>query len=130
MDRTQRQLLLAMGYSEKAVSILEKSLNMGKMDNPSITEQHQGSCGDILILSLKIKNNVIKNAKYEYIGCAGLQACASALSEMIKDKTLEQANKIEVGDIIHYLEGIPKQKYECAMISRETLRKAIRSWQA
>ena len=128
MDRTQRQLLLAMGYSEKAVSILEKSLNMGKMDNPSITEQHQGSCGDILILSLKIKNNVIKNAKYEYIGCAGLQSCASALSEMIKGKTLEEAERFEIEDIINFLEGIPQKKYECAEIARDTLRKIIGNW--
>ena len=129
MEHTHRNLLLAMGYSEKAVSILEQNLNMGKMENASITEQHQGNCGDILILSLKIEQDIIKDAMYEYIGCAGLQACASALSEMIKDLTLEQANKIEIQDIIQYLGSIPEQKYECAMISRETLRKAIRTWQ-
>jgi NifU-like protein len=128
LDQTHRQLLLAMGYSEKAVSIIEKKLNMGKMENPSLTEQHQGKCGDILILSLQIEQNVIKNAIYEYIGCAGLQACASALTEMINGKTLQQAEKIEVDDILRHLEGIPQQKYECAMISRETLRKALDNW--
>jgi NifU-like protein involved in Fe-S cluster formation len=128
VDQTHRQLLLAIGYSKKAVTILEKNVNMGKMDHPSITEQHQGKCGDILILSLKINENVIKDARYEYIGCAGLQSCASALCEMIKEKTLSEAQKIEVDDIIQYLEGIPHQKYECAMISRDTLRKAIDKW--
>jgi hypothetical protein len=39
-----------MGFSEKAVAILEQNLNMGSMDQPSITKQHQGSCGDILFL--------------------------------------------------------------------------------
>jgi nitrogen fixation NifU-like protein len=125
MDQTHRQLLLAMGYSEKAVVILEKNLNMGKMEHPSITAQHQGKCGDILILSLQIEDHIIKNAMFEYIGCAGLQSCASALTEMIKGKSLLQAGKIKAEDLIEYLQGIPQQKFECALIAQETLRKAL-----
>ena len=127
MDQTHRQLLLAMGYSEKAVAILEKNLNMGKMEHPSITAQHQGKCGDILILSLQVENKTIKNAMFEYIGCAGLQSCASALTEMIKGMSLSQAGKIKAEDLIEYLQGIPPQKFECALIAQETLRKALAS---
>jgi len=117
-----------MGFSEKAVLILEKQINIGTMNQPSITEQHQGSCGDILFLSLKIEDESIKEAMFEYIGCAGLQSCASALTEMIKNKTLEEAAKIDVNEIIDYLNGIPEQKYECAEIARDTLGKAIQNW--
>jgi len=117
-----------MGFSEKAVLILEKQINIGTMNQPSITEQHQGSCGDILFLSLKIEDESIKDAMFEYIGCAGLQSCASALTEMIKNKTLEEAAKIDVNEIIDYLNGIPEQKYECAEIARDTLGKAIQNW--
>jgi NifU-like protein involved in Fe-S cluster formation len=129
MDDIRKQLLLGMGFSEKAVAILEQELNLGALDGESITAQHQGTCGDILILHLKISNNVITNAKYEYVGCAGLQACASALTEMIKGQPLDRARAIEVADIIAYLDGIPAQKYECAAISRDTLRKAAGAWQ-
>ena len=128
MDEGRQQLLEDMGFSPKAISILENNLNMYAMENPSITEKHQGSCGDILFLSLKITSNSIENAAYEYIGCAGLQACASALTEMIKGKRLDEAANIGVKDIIDYLEGIPQQKYECAEISRDTLRKALMKW--
>jgi len=128
MEEVRQQLLEAMGFSPKAITILEKNLNMYTLENPSITEKHQGSCGDILFLSLKISNNQIDNAAYEYIGCAGLQACASALTEMIKGKEIDEIKNIEVKDIIDYLEGIPKQKYECAEISRDTLRKALSKW--
>ena len=128
VDEVRKQLLQAMGFSRKAISILEKSLNMFTMKNPSITEKHQGNCGDILFLSLKIENDYIRDASYEYIGCAGLQACASALTEMIKGKRLVDVTKYEVKDIINYLEGIPQQKYECAEISRDTLRKAVDKW--
>ena len=128
MDEVREQLLEAMGFSKKAISILRDSVNMYTMENPSITEQHQGTCGDILFLSLKIDEDKIQDAAYEYIGCAGLQACASGLTEMIKGKNITEATHYEVQDIIDYLEGIPEQKYECAEISRDTLRKAIEKW--
>lgn len=124
----RKKLLRDMGFSEKAVSILEKNLNMRRMKNPSITEKHQGSCGDILFLSLKIEDDRIKEACYEYIGCAGLQSCASALTEMIRGTTLDQAGNYEMEDIITFLEAIPPQKYECAEIARDTLRKALHNW--
>jgi len=125
LDETRKQLLLAMGYSEKAVAILKSESNMGIMENPSVQAKHQGSCGDIMILSLKIEQGIIKDAQYEYVGCAGLQSCASALTEMIKGMSTKNAVKIDQDKIIQYLEGIPEQKYECAEIAQDTLRKAI-----
>ena len=130
MKETREKLLSDMGFSEKAISILNQKVNMGNMENPSITEQHQGTCGDILFLSLKIENGIIADALYEYIGCAGLQSCASALTSMIKGKSLEDAKNYSIDDIIDFLEGIPPQKYECAEIARDTLQKAIQNWES
>ena len=127
MEKIREKLLLDMGFSQKAVYILDQELNMGTMQNPVITEQHQGSCGDILFLSLNIQDEKIEDAMFEYIGCAGLQFCASAIIELIRGKSIEFALQIEVDDIIAFLEGISKQKYECAEIARDTLRKAINS---
>jgi len=129
MNDMRRELLSDMGFSEKAISILDQNLNIGKMEKASIVEKHQGRCGDILFIALKIQQNIIKNAMYEYIGCAGLQACASALTEMIKGMKLDEAAQIKVSDILHYLNGIPKQKYECAEIACDALHKAIFKWQ-
>ena len=130
MEEIRKQLLLGMGFSEKAIDVLEKGLNMGSMENPSITAQHEGTYGDIMILHLKIEDNKIIDTRYEYVGCAGLQACASAVTEVIKGETLDQAYTIEIEDIIDFLVSIPQQKYECAEISRDTLRKAINEWSA
>ncbi len=128
MDEIRQKLLIDMGFSQKAVTILEQNLNMGTMTNPTITEQHQGSCGDILFLSLKIESDIIKDAMFEYIGCAGLQSCASAIIELIRNKPLSSAEQIEIADIIDFLQGIPKQKYECAEIARDTLRNAVHNY--
>jgi NifU-like protein involved in Fe-S cluster formation len=129
MDTVRKKLLSDMGFSKKAIGILDQNLNMGTMKDPSITQQHQGSCGDILFLSLKISDNVIQDSMYEYIGCAGLQSCASALTEMIKKKSVSEARTFTFGDIISYLEGIPKQKYECAEIAYDTLQQDLDDWE-
>ena len=56
-DQIRAQLLSEMGFSQKAIHILEQNLNMGIMDDPTVTAQHEGTCGDILMLSLKINDN-------------------------------------------------------------------------
>jgi nitrogen fixation NifU-like protein len=129
MDPVREQLLISMGFSAKAISILDQNLNMGKLEDASVKAQHQGACGDILFLFLKINQNIISEARFEYIGCAGLQVCASALTELIKGVNLDKAGQLEARDIIDYLESIPQRKYECAEISRDTLRKALTTWQ-
>ena len=125
MEEVRRKLLHDMGFSEKAIGILDQDLNMESMQNPSVSEQHQGTCGDILFLTLRIEKQVITDAKYEYIGCAGLQSCASAMTAMIKQKTLDEAYELNARQIIDWLEGIPRQKYECAEIASTCLHKAI-----
>jgi len=127
-DQVRQQLLSGMGFSQRAIDILEQNLNMGIMDDPTITAQHKGSCGDILMLSLQITNSFIKDSRYEYIGCAGLQACASAMTEIIKQKKIDSLLQFEANDIIEYLGGIPESKYECAEIARNTLLTAINDY--
>ncbi len=93
MDPVREQLLKNMGFSEKAIAILDQNLNMGKLTDASVSAQHQGACGDILFLFLKISQDIISEARFEYIGCAGLQVCASALTELIKGLTLDKAGQ-------------------------------------
>ncbi|MEJ2543454.1 MAG: iron-sulfur cluster assembly scaffold protein [Calditrichaceae bacterium] len=124
-DQIRAQLLSEMGFSQKAIQILEQNLNMGIMDDPTVSAQHEGSCGDVLMLSLKINNDYIVDAMYEYIGCAGLQSCASAMTEMIKQKSIDSLSNFVADDIVNYLGGIPESKYECAEIARNTLILAI-----
>ena len=69
-----------------------------------------------------------KEAKYDYIGCAGLQAAGSALTEMIKGKTIRSIQNIESDDILTFLGGLPKPKHECALLASTTLKKALETY--
>jgi nitrogen fixation NifU-like protein len=114
------------GYSRKATRLLEQQLNYGTVEHPDIIARHQSDCGDMLILYLKLDKQVITDAKYEYVGCRGLEAAASALTELIKGKTLSEALTIGFEDVLNFLEGIPPSKYECVHLALETLRKGMK----
>ena len=125
-----RRLLEKSGYSSKAIEYFLKKVNVGLIENPSVQLAYTGPCGDSMEVYLKIESDVIKCAKFQAIGCAGAFSAGSALMEMVKEKTLEEAEKITEEDIINFLGGIPKQKIHCACLAKRTLRKAIERYRS
>jgi NifU-like protein involved in Fe-S cluster formation len=125
MDEKRIELLKAMGYSDLGIRFILEKTNVGQIEKPSIYAKEQGTCGDIMILTILIQKNIIKDAKYDYIGCAGLQAAGSALTEIIKGKKIDDIKKLEPKDILDYLGGLPQQKHECAQLACNTLKKGI-----
>ena len=128
MEEKRIPLLQSMGYPEKAIQFIINKTNAGELPSATLSAKNQGNCGDIMILHLKIEQDVITDAKYDYIGCAGLQAAASALTDMIIGMSLKNAQKIESGDILSYLGGLPEQKHECALLANNTLKKALEAF--
>jgi NifU-like protein involved in Fe-S cluster formation len=125
MDDQRKEFLLALGYAPKAVDILDRELHLGVLDDATTQTRHQASCGDVLELWLRIEDNVIRDAAFQYAGCAGLQASASALTDLIIGMPIDEAERLDVADIVGFLGAIPPNKIECAEASRDTLRNAI-----
>jgi nitrogen fixation NifU-like protein len=123
-----RRLLEKSGYSSKAIEYYLKKVNVGRIENPSAHLAYTGPCGDSMEVYLKIESDVIKDAKFQAIGCAGAFSSGSALMEMVKEKRWEEAEKITEEDIINFLGGIPKQKIHCACLAKRTLQKAIKKY--
>jgi NifU-like protein involved in Fe-S cluster formation len=115
------------GYSSKAIKLYVDNVNVGKLENPTVVTTFLGSCGD---LYLKIsEENIIEDAKFYYLGCPGSASSASAMTTLLKGKTIDKAKKMTGDDILTALGGLPKSKLDCTTLSIKTLRKAIAEYE-
>jgi len=122
------ELLRKAGYPEKAIDYYLRKVNVGVIEGADATDTYTGLCGDSMRVYLKVEDDIIRDAKFQAIGCAGAFASGSTVTEMVKGKTLEEAKKITEHDILKDLDGLPGPKLHCARLAIDALRKSIESY--
>lgn len=118
-------------YNEKVMDVFKNPKNVGEIENADgIGTVGNASCGDIMQITLKIKDDVIIDAKFKTFGCAAAIATSSTATEMIKGMTIEQALKVTNKQVIETLGGLPTQKIHCSVLAEEAIKKAIENYRS
>ncbi len=85
--------------------------------------------GDIMKVYLKIDgDNTIKDVRYEITGCAGAISAAMAAVELVKGKTIDDALKMNDGDVFEVLQNIPEKKHHCIQLAVKTMHKGLKEY--
>lgn len=104
--------------------------NVGEIkDADGIGEVGNPVCGDMMTFYIKVKDNKLEDVKFKTFGCGAAIAVSSMVSEMAKEKTLDEALKISNKSVAKELDGLPKNKLHCSNLGADALHKAIENYQ-
>jgi len=120
-------------YSKKVMEYFQHPHNIGEIKNADgIGKIGNPVCGDILWMYIKVGKKdgkeYIKDIKVKTFGCVSAIATSSAITDMAKGKTLEEAEKISNKNIVEIVDGLPPQKVHCSVLAADALKKAIEDY--
>lgn len=116
-------------YSEKVMDHFTSPRNVGEIENPDGAGQvGNPSCGDIMKITLRVEDNIIKDIKFKTFGCGAAVATSSMVTEMALGKTIDEALKITNKSVAEALEGLPPAKMHCSNLAADALKAAIEDY--
>lgn len=122
-----------MAYSKQVLDHYENPRNVGKMDenDPTVGTGMVGApaCGDVMRLQIKVKDNIITDAKFKTYGCGSAIASSSLLTEWVKGMNLEDASQVKNTQLAEEL-ALPPVKIHCSVLAEDAIKTAIKDYQS
>lgn len=116
-------------YSEKVMDHFSNPRNVGEVETPSGTGMvGNPACGDIMKLTIKVENDVITDVKFKTFGCGAAIATSSMVTELVKGKGLDDAEKVSNNTVAEALDGLPPVKMHCSNLAADALHAAIEDY--
>lgn len=116
-------------YNEKVLDHFFNPRNVGEIpDADGVGQVGNPVCGDMMKISIKVKDGRIEDIKFKTFGCGAAIATSSMVTEMVKGLTLEEAMKVSNKAVAEALGGLPPQKLHCSNLAADALHEAIKDY--
>lgn len=116
-------------YSEQVMDHFRNPRNVGAVENADgVGKVGNPVCGDIMELTIKVKDGRIEDAKFRTFGCGAAIATSSMVTELVKGKTIEEALEVSNKAVAEALGGLPPVKMHCSVLAEQALRSAIEDY--
>jgi nitrogen fixation NifU-like protein len=116
-------------YSDKVMDHFRHPRNVGEIENPDgVGEVGNPTCGDIMKVYIKVKDDVIEDIKFQTFGCAAAIASSSMATEMVKGKELREAWELTNRAVAEALDGLPPVKMHCSLLAEGAIHTAINDY--
>jgi nitrogen fixation NifU-like protein len=109
-------------YSSQILDHFEHPRNAGEIANPDAKARVENpACGDILELSLKMQDGRIGEIRFRAKGCVPAMACGSALTELVREKTLQEARQLTREEVVAAVGGLPEASSHASYLAMDAL---------
>ena len=120
---------MAIDYTKKVMDHFHNPRNIGEIkDADGVGTVGNPTCGDIMTIYIKVKDNKIEDIKFKTYGCVAAIASTSIATEIVKGKTLDEAYNLTRDDVAKELGGLPAVKMHCSNLAADALREAINDY--
>ena len=116
-------------YNQTVMDHFMNPRNMGDLkEADGVGEVGAAACGDIMKISLKIKDGKIEDARFKTFGCGSAIASSSMATELIKGRSINEAMNFSNQEVVDALGGLPPVKIHCSVLAEEALKAALEDY--
>ena len=114
-------------YSTQVLDHFEHPRNAGTIADADASARIENpACGDILELTLKVDGDRIAEIRFRARGCVAAMACGSALTELVRGKSMDEALKLTREDLLRAVGGLPPASSHASHLAMDALGAALR----
>jgi nitrogen fixation NifU-like protein len=109
-------------YSPELLDHFEHPRNSGDVENPDASVQLENpACGDILKLTIKVIDGQIADIRFRAKGCVPAMACGSLLTELVKGKSVREAEGLRREELVSKIGGLPATSAHASHLAIDAL---------
>ncbi|HET6372654.1 MAG TPA: iron-sulfur cluster assembly scaffold protein [Candidatus Polarisedimenticolia bacterium] len=117
-------------YTPQVLDHFENPRNLGEVEDPEAAGRAgNAACGDVMDLTLRVRDGRIEQARVRVTGCPAAIASASITTVLLTGLTLKEAARVTNPQVAAALGGLPRAKLHCSVLAEEAILAALESYQ-